>query len=422
MTGALREDLSCICGAAHVRDGEPYRIAGQTPLVGVRPASEAEVSQVLALANTRGAAVVPWGHGAQQALLARPSRYDIALDLGRLDQFLAYEPGDMTATVQAGMPLAALQQVLAEQGQFFPLDPPRADAATVGGAVASLQGGPLRCQYGSARDLVLGVQVAHADGTITKAGSRVVKNATAYDVTKLYVGSFGTLAVFLSLTLRLHPRPAAERGFVVSGGALDALHGFALQLLGSHLAPSRVELFTAGNVWGLSTATPVVVLSFGGVPEAVADQEQTLTRLAGQSSLTVVETEQAVFTRLQDFPESGTDAACWRGGVLASEGAKALEAVQAAMPPSVSLSAALTASHGTLRGFCRSEDATALVPALTAARRAIEGLGGYLVVNDGVSGGMDVWGTPPPEIDILRSLKQTFDPNGVLNSGRFLGL
>ena len=426
MSGAVAEDLSRICGAAHVRDGEPYRIADRTPALGVRPGSDEEVSRVLAFADAQRMAVVPWGKGVQQTLLASPARYDIALDLGRLDRFLAYEPGDMTATVQAGMPLAALQQVLAGHGQCFPLDPPWADTATVGGAVASLQAGPLRCQYGSARDLVLGVQVAHADGTITKAGSRVVKNATAYDVTKLYVGSFGTLAVLLSMTLRLHPRPAAERGFMVSGGALDALHGFAVQLLGSHLAPSRIELLTAGTACGLSTTEPVIVLSFGGVPEAVADQAETLGRFAGQSRFPVMETAQDAFTRVRDFPGAATETtACWRGGVLASDGGKALEAMRAALPPSVWFAGALTVSHGTIRGICQTQDREALAPALGAARDAIENMGGYLVVSDGpawLRTGMDVWGTPPAEIDILRSLKHTFDPNGVLNPGRFLGL
>jgi len=427
VSGALTQDLARICGAEHVRDGETYRIGGRIPETAVRPGSEEEVSRVLALACASGAAVVPWGSGVQQTLVAPPIRYDIALDLRRLDRLIAYEPGDMTATVQAGMRLDVLQHRLAVQGQFFPLDPPHAERATVGGVVASQQSGPLRCQYGSARDLVLGVRVAHADGTITNAGSRVVKNATAYDLTKLYVGSFGTLSVFLAVTLRLHPRPAAERGFLVSGGRLDALHGFALQLLGSHLAPSRMELLDVGAARGFPGDGPQLVVSFAGVAEAVTDQEGTLRRLARESGVTVAEIEDAdAFARVRDFPGlSNGRAACWRGGVLPSDGAKALEAIRAAMATAVSVEGAATVSHGTLRGTCRAENPEALVQALVEARRVLEGLGGYLIASDVpavTQGRVNVWGTPPTEYELLRNLKQAFDPKGILNPGRLLNL
>ncbi len=148
-----------------------YRLGEVEPVVAVIPRDEADVSRVLALAFEDGAGVVPWGGGAHQSVGAAPTRYDVALDLSRLDRVVAYEPADMTATVQAGARLATLQQRLGEAGQFWPLDPPLADRATVGGVVAANLNGPLRCRYGTVRDMVLGVRVAHADGTITKAGA-----------------------------------------------------------------------------------------------------------------------------------------------------------------------------------------------------------------------------------------------------------
>jgi glycolate oxidase FAD binding subunit len=164
--GRIQERLSALLGADDVLMGAAasrYRLGDREPSVAVLPDDEAEVSGVLALAS----------------LGNFPSRYDVALDLRRLDRVLAYEPGDLTATVQAGIRMDGLHHLVGDQGQIFPLDPPMAGQATLGGVLAANLSGPLRCRYGTARDLILGVRVAHADGTITKGGSRVVKNATA---------------------------------------------------------------------------------------------------------------------------------------------------------------------------------------------------------------------------------------------------
>ncbi len=429
MTSALVHALSRICGSEHVsRDGEPYGLGELVPSVAVRPGSEEEVSRILAFASDAGAAVVPWGGGTQQALVATPRQYDVALDLRCMDKVVAYEPGDMTITVQAGMRLDRLQATLAPQAQFLPFDPPHCEQATLGGMVASLQSGPLRCRFGSARDLVVGVRVAHADGTLTNAGSRVVKNATAYDVTKLYVGSFGTLGVFLGMTLRLHPRPEVHRGWVLTGEGLERLHGLANQLLGSHFSASRLELLMHGSACGLAADGPALAVSFAGVSDAVADQASTLARLAAESALDVREIVDAnTWTQIRDFPHRSHDTleACWRGGVLASDSAKALEAIRAAMPAEVSAAGAATVSHGILRGICRTTQAEKLVRAVEGARKAAEAIGGYFVLSDvppSVSAKVNVWGTPPAEMSVFRGLKQAFDPKGILNPGRFLDL
>jgi len=284
--GARRvEALSEALGAENVLTGAgtaAYRVAGADPTAAVVPREEADVSRTLALAFREGLGVVPWGGGAHQSLGRPPSRYDVALDLSRMNRVVAYEPADMTATVQAGIRLTDLQQHLGTANQFWPLDPPLADRATVGGIVAASLAGPLRCRYGSVRDLVLGVRVAHADGTVTKAGSRVVKNATAYDVTKLYTGSYGTLGVLLEATLRLQPRPAVERGWLLRGTTIERCHDAAMRILGSYLAPNRVELLDAAcaEVFGISEAGSALVVSFAGVGEAVQDQGEYVRALA----------------------------------------------------------------------------------------------------------------------------------------------
>ena len=134
-------------------------------------------------------------------------------------------PGDLTAVVEAGLPLAELAAATAAEGQMLALDPPLGpgERATIGGAVATNDSGPLRHRYGSARDLVVGITVALSDGTVAKAGGKVIKNVAGYDLAKLFTGSFGTLGAILDLSLRLHPLPPATATAIGHSGDPAAL-------------------------------------------------------------------------------------------------------------------------------------------------------------------------------------------------------
>ena len=138
-----------------------------------------------------------------------PRRLDLLLATTGLNRVVEYEPADLTVTVEAGMRFSDLQALLAEQGQFLALDPAAEPEATIGGLIATNASGPLRFAYGTARDLVIGTRVANPDGTLTRAGGRVVKNVAGYDLNKLYVGSLGTLAVIVELSFKLAPIPPA---------------------------------------------------------------------------------------------------------------------------------------------------------------------------------------------------------------------
>jgi glycolate oxidase FAD binding subunit len=426
--GKLRE----ICGAEHAGAGgtDRYRIGRMVPWAAVRPAGEAQVSGVLRLAAEERLAVVPWGAGTHQVLGARPARYDLALDMTRLDRLVAHEPADLTATVQAGARLGPLQARLAAAGsQWLPLDPPHLERASLGGILAANLSGPLRCRAGTARDLVLGVRVAHPDGTITTAGAKVVKNATAYDLTKLYLGSQGTLAVILEATLRLAPLPAAERGWWIGMRDLDAAQALAHRLLGAHLAPSRVELLNAGAATqvGLPAEAAGLLVTCAGISEAVDAQGMVIERLARESGAGTRPVEaEPVRDALRDFPwADGLEGrASWRASVLPAECGKALQAIAAACAGTAPVAAAATVTAGVLRGQVAAPSPATLVRALAAAREAIHALGGFLVVLDApdeVRQEVPVWGPEPDGLETMRRLKRAFDPGGVLNPGRFVG-
>jgi glycolate dehydrogenase FAD-binding subunit len=435
-TGILSA-LRDLVGQEHVLTGDrlaDYRLGALTPIAVVQPGDETEVSRVLGLTSGEGLGVVPWGGGAHQSLGLRPCRYHLALDLSRISRLIEHEPADMTATIQAGMRFSDLQGRLKTRGQFLSLDPPLADRASLGGVLAANLSGPLRCRYGTARDLVLGVRIAHPDGTITKGGAKVVKNATAYDITKLYVGSLGTLGVILEATLRLYPIPAVEVGWWLPVADLARAQALAIRILGSHLQPNRVELLDggAGLTCGGSGVGAALMVSCAGGREAVKSQGNELEAMAREAGACIIPVSDPgrTWTALRDFPwvpEDGTPEklrAIWRGGVLPANCAKAMHAVRDATPRGVEVGVAAGVAHGVLRGVFRSGTTEELVKSLRTAREALASLGGFLVVLDApreVREQVEVWGPPSDGLDVMRRLKTAFDPKGALNPGRFVG-
>src|SRR5918911_1110702 len=136
---------------------------------------------------------------------------EVEVQTGGLGRIREHNEGDFTAVLEAGVPMAEAQATFAAAGQMLALDPPlgEGDAATVGGVVATADSGPLRHRYGGVRDLVVGITVVLSDGTVAKAGGKVIKNVAGYDLGKLFAGSYGTLGLIASVAVRLHPQPSA---------------------------------------------------------------------------------------------------------------------------------------------------------------------------------------------------------------------
>ncbi len=168
---------------------------------------------------------------------------DVVLSTRRLNRVLEYEPGDLTAIVEAGIRLSELRALLEPHGQMLALDPP--GDPTIGACLAADLSGPRRHRYGAARDLVIGVTVVLADGTVASSGGKVVKNVAGYDLGKLFCGSRGRLGLIARVALRLHPRPAAEATVVTES---DDPRGLWSTLQRSQLEPSAVDYLPPGRV------------------------------------------------------------------------------------------------------------------------------------------------------------------------------
>jgi glycolate oxidase FAD binding subunit len=209
-----------------------------------------------------------------------------------LDEIVEHNVGDLTAVLQAGVPLARAQQRFAEAGQMLALDPPD-HGATIGGVVATGDSGPLRTRYGGVRDVVVGMRVALADGTVAKSGGKVIKNVAGYDLAKLFVGSFGRLGAILEVSVRLHPLPPATATAVARLADPDALGRAALAL--SHASLEQLGLDVRWEGGG-----GAVLARFGGA--AARPQAEAAARLLGDAEL--VEDDDALWQAQRDAQRS----------------------------------------------------------------------------------------------------------------------
>jgi glycolate oxidase FAD binding subunit len=227
----------------------------------VAPASLAEAGEALAAARAAGRRVSIERAGG-----------DVELSTARLNRLVEHEAGDLTCVVQAGMRLSALNAALGARGQMLALDPP--GDPTVGACLAADLSGPRRHRYGTARDLVIGVTVVLADGTIANAGGKVVKNVAGYDLGKLFCGSRGTLGLVAQVALRLHPLPSASATVVVPVASAAEAEARGQALLGSPLVPSAVDC-----VWHSGGGR--LTLLFEGAERGVAAQVEAAHELLG---------------------------------------------------------------------------------------------------------------------------------------------
>jgi glycolate oxidase FAD binding subunit len=231
-----------------------YAIGGMQPAAALRPATPEEVCEVVRFARTERLAIVPCGSATKFAMGTLPARYDLALDVSSLDQIAHYDPGDLTVSADAGVPLTALQARLAAHGQFVPLEVPYFERGTLGGAIASGMDSPLRELYGTSRDFLIGAEFVTGTGEKGRSGGRVVKNVTGYDLHKLLIGSLGTLAVVTRLNFRTFPLPRESRTFCTAFASVEDAVRFLQTVRNSPLMPSFLELFPASTAALLHSA------------------------------------------------------------------------------------------------------------------------------------------------------------------------
>src|ERR1700756_5141727 len=243
LSSTFESDVREIVTAKYARPaGASDAVCGMQPSLVVEPGSEQELAKVLKVANAAGLAVIPRGGGTKLEWGNPPARADVILSTARLNRVLEHAWADLTVSAEAGCTIGKLQETLAKHGQRLALDALWPEHATVGGGLSTNDSGTLRLRFGSLRDLVIGVTVALADGTVASSGGKVVKNVAGYDLPKLVTGAFGTLGVITRAIFRLHPLPQNRRTISCVTADVAEAQQLVLSIQNSKLAHSALQI------------------------------------------------------------------------------------------------------------------------------------------------------------------------------------
>jgi glycolate oxidase FAD binding subunit len=380
------------------RPAEDGDVVGGVPArLVAAPASTEEAAALLREAADRDLAVVVRGGGTKLDWGNPPEHLDLIVDTRRLAGVVEHAAGDLITVVRAGTPMADVTL----GGQQLALDVPF-PGATVGGTVAANTSGPRRMLYGTVRDLLIGVTVVRPDGTVTRAGGKVVKNVAGYDLGKLYTGSYGTLGLITECVFRLHPLPAAAsvvRTRLADAAAADRL---GAAILNAQVVPSALEIDAApaGDV--------EVAVLVEGSPAGVRDRAATVARLFGDAA----EGHPDWWGRLP-----------WEPGGIGVKVTSALSRVADVVAVAQEVGVPIRGSAGTgvlYAGVPVSADAAHVIERLRAAAIRAGGHAVVLTAPPEIRAGVDMWG-PVPGLTLMRRVKEQFDPGRRFAPGRFVG-
>ncbi len=429
-----------------------YEIDGKVPITAIRPGSAAEVAEIVKFAAAEKMSIVACGARSKLAIGSPPSRYDVALDLTRLDRVMAYDPDDLTLSVEAGVPLRTLAQTLAEHNQFLPLAVPFLNQTTMGGLIASGVDSPLRQFYGTARDFLLGMEFVTGEGVAAKSGGRVVKNVTGYDLHKLMIGALGTLGVITRVNFKTFPMPIQTRGFVARFPTEEPAFDLRNRIMRSALTPLTMEIFSphvaelfesdcaaqcdpepmpaevlSRTEWTLST-------SYTGNDKVLAryalDLQQTAEKAGATATAVLGESLQPAWTRKREFIPivlaSSPAATIFKISVLPTGMAEAIAVAQQAAETKALRWAAMGRGAGIIyfallpREVSQDtkQSVTLVADTINATCAKLQGHATIPWCPSDWKPSLKIWGPPRPDAALMQKIKNVFDPLNILSPGR----
>jgi len=399
-----------------------YGFDGKEPSVVCLPADVDQVTATLRLCAETDAAVTPWGGGTAIRVGNLPRRFDIALSLNRFDGLVEHDHANLTATVQSGMTLDSLQGPLAQEKQFLAWDAPFPAFSTIGGIVATNLNGPRRNYYGSVRDLVIGMKVVLPTGEQIKAGGKVVKNVAGYDMCKLFVGSLGTLGIITEVTIRVAPFPHDSATLVAYGSLLQTAR-LAQEISRSVLQPAAVVIVNAA-VHGGSHEEWAAAIRTDGFEETVNRQLRESGAMAEREGLRTVilraPAHDAFWNHVRDFPLQPENLV-HRINLPQASAFQAVKAFHEWQADDVSLAIACDTLAGVVwTAIPVSQAGIVKTSSVTDLAREHSGHAILFTAPTECKEGIDVWGPAPPSLTIMNEIKRQFDPQGLLNPGRFI--
>jgi glycolate oxidase FAD binding subunit len=384
-------------------------VGGVSPRWVATPGSTEEAAAVLRVAADRGLQVVVRGRGTALHWGLPPRGVDLVVSTARMEQVVEHVAGDLVCVVDAGTRIDTVNDAVRQHGQQLALDQPL-PGSSVAGAMATTRSGPRRLLYGTPRDQVLGITMVRPDGVVAKAGGKVVKNVAGYDIAKLMGGAYGTLGLVTRLVVRLHPLPHDSRWLRRTLPLADAASA-ALVLAGSQLAPSAVEVRRGA---GADDATVLLLLE--GTERGVAARADEATAMLGQAT-EVADVETADLARI----DAGDDDVVVKVAVpLTGVTAALVTARDVERRHQVACRVQGSAGAGVLTAVVTgaADGAAAAVEDLRAA--ATGGSAVVLQAPPAVRERVDSWG-PVGGLDLMRRVKDEFDPEHRFAPGRFVG-
>jgi len=425
-----------------------YEVDGMRPAAAVKAGTVQEIVELLTFAAAEKLAVIPCGGRTKLGIGAPPTQYDVALDLSRMNRFLAYEPHDLTLGIEPGVGMSALWETLGPERQWLPFFAAFGERATIGGVLATDAASPLRHAYGGPRDFVLGMEFVTGYGAAAKSGGRVVKNVSGYDAHKLLIGSLGTLAVITRANFKTFPFLPARDVFVAHFKSSATAMDYCRAVQKSVLEPRLIEAISpeAAKIISTGAEAPLLLNANGwSVAIGVAAHERVVERHARELAAFATQAKASDFIRLGGDDQSGflNPMSEFPSVTLAADpGAvifriAALPTVMAALAERLAAVArAVQLDHATLlrpHGIVyfalmhpsgAAPDAGRFARAVQDVFRAADELGAKARIEWApveLKRAVNAWGEQRPDFELMRRVKQVFDPGNVLSPGRFAG-
>ena len=450
--------LADIVGASNAvtdpRELAAYEIDGIRPSAAVRPGTAQEVADLVKFAASENLAIVPCGARTKLGIGVPPSRYDLAIDVTRLNRILAYDPGDLTLSIEPGISVSKLAANLAEHDQFLPLEVPFYDCATVGGTLSSGVDSPLRQLYGTPRDFVLGMEFVTGEGELAKSGGRVVKNVSGYDLHKLFLGAIGSLGIITRVNFRTFPLPQRTATILASFRWANGAFEFNRAVQQSLLRPQAVEVLSPAAAAVLNSAQRNRTLFAGNdsawrVVAGVAGNESVIERgerelramaeSADRDSLESFEllkndSQAKVWSAICELPgailQASPHAAIFRVSCLPKNFAGLCEGSDGiAKKFSLRIIHAFRGAGVAFIALLPSEEALGTMPQLRqACTEMLDTSANWWKTTATIpwcplefKREFSVWGAQRADFPLMQKVKQAFDPCGIFAPGRFVG-
>lgn len=472
----ILKDLSGSIGEAFVKidpgTTSAYAVDGLKPAAVVFPKNAGEVSEVVKYANRENLSVVPWGSGTKMNMGNPPRRLDLVVCTSRMNHMKDVDTANLTLTVEAGVKFRDIQARLATEedrcyipledltteaddlicsdrenkGAFLPIDPPFSDRATIGGIIATNSSGPRRLLYNNPRDVIIGVRFVSPTGDIVGLGGKTVKNVSGYDVSKLMVGSMGSLGILCDMTLRLLPLPERMETLIISFDSIDGVSEFSNRVFETQLLPAAVEVLNRGafDLLGIESGgdfTPsryIAAIGLEAYSEAVDRMKKEMLEMAAAcgagGNLPLQEDLHGSFwlkvgNLMLSAAEKNTGLLALHLNYQISNWKEIFENTEQTL-------AAANIPHTFLVhtgiGVCKlnlllsGEDKDQMnqaVEIVDAIRALCVKAGGNAAVHNApvdVKTRLKIW-QEGPDIHLIKRVKEQLDPAGIMNPGRFVG-